>query len=402
MVAIFGFTREKVIAAVQEMYTAVAITPEGPFHFPVGRDACLRVGYPAELLEGLPGEALQSFAGVGCPFRASLIRAGDTVLDIGSGAGTDTLIAARLAGPTGKVFAFDITPAMVRKLRELVVRRGITNVEVIEGNAEDIPLPAASVDVVTTNGMLNLVPDKRKAVAEMFRVLRPGGHVQLADIVIRRPVTRDCATDPKLWAECVVGASIDEDYLALFSDAGFEGVRVLRDHEYFALSPSGETRDIARRFGAYAVEIAMRRGATAPSKLVQASRRADPRRALRALARRGLAGTAALVLSALACYGTLAAIALLSLAGVALVVNPALWAGTIVLLAALATIAVAAGVRRHGGYAALGLAVTGLAALAYVQFVDYSTPLEFAAFGLLAAGVALDFMRQRNSDLAAT
>ncbi|HEX9686358.1 MAG TPA: MerC family mercury resistance protein, partial [Burkholderiales bacterium] len=236
----------------------------------------------------------------------------------------------------------------------------------------------------------------------MFRVLRPGGHVQLADIVIRRPVPLDCATDPKLWAECVVGASIDDDYLALFGDAGFERVKVLRDHDYFALSPSGETRDIARRFGAYAIEITMQRGATAPSKLAQAARRADPRRALRALARRGFAGAAALVLAALACYGTLAAIALLSLAGVALVVNPALWAGTIVLFAALATIAVAVGVRRHGGYAALGLAVTGLAALAYVQFVEYSAGLELAAFGLLAAGVALDFLRQRNSDVAAT
>jgi len=400
MVAIFGFTREKVIAAVQEMYTAVAVAPERGFHFPVGRGASLAVGYPAELLEGLPGEALGSFAGVGCPFRASVIHAGDTVLDIGAGAGTDTLIAARLVGSTGKVFALDITPAMARKLRELVVRRGIANVEVIEGNAEDIPLPDASVDVVTSNGMLNLVPDKRKAVAEIFRVLRPGGRLQLADIVIRRPVTRDCATDPKLWAECVVGASIDEDYLALFGDAGFERVKVLRDHDYFALSPSRETREIAQRFGAYAMEIAMQRGAAAPSKLAQAARRADPRRALRALARRGLAGTAALVLSALACYGTLAAIALLSLAGINLAINSALWAGTIVLFASLAATAVAAGVRRHRTYAALGLAVTGVAALAYVQFVEYSAGLEVGAFGLLAAGVALDFLRRRNREVS--
>ncbi|HXF65750.1 MAG TPA: methyltransferase domain-containing protein, partial [Burkholderiales bacterium] len=280
MVAIFGFTREKVIAAVQEMYSAVAATPQRPFHFPVGREACLQVGYPAELLAGVPEEALRSFAGVGCPFRAGVIRAGDAVLDIGAGAGTDTLIAARLAGPAGKVFALDITPAMVRKLRELVQRHGIANVEVIEGGAEDIPLPDTSIDVVTTNGMLNLVPDKRRAVAEMFRVLRPGGRVQLADIVIRRPVTRDCATDPRLWAECVVGASIDEDYLALFADAGFERVKVLRDHDYFALSPSAETREVARRFGAYAIEVAMTRGAAAPSGLAQAARRANPRRLL--------------------------------------------------------------------------------------------------------------------------
>jgi SAM-dependent methyltransferase len=400
MVAIFGFTREKVIAAVQDMYAAVALTPERPFHFPVGRAACLEVGYPAALLDDLPEEALRSFAGVACPFRAGAIRPGDKVLDIGAGAGTDALIAARLVGPPGRVFALDITPAMVRKLRELAARGGIGNVEVIEGNAEEIPLPDAAVDVVTSNGMLNLVPDKRKAVAEIFRVLRPGGRAQIADIVIRRPVTPDCATDPKLWAECVVGASIDEDYLEMFRDAGFEGVKVLRDCDYFALSPSAETRDVARRFGAYAIEIAMRRGAAAPSKAVQYARRADPRRALRALARRGLAGTAALALSVLACYGTLAVTALLPLAGVTLVINPALWAATVVALGVLAAAAVAAGARRHGGYAALGLAVAGVAALAYVQFVSYRLDLELVAFGLLAAGVALDFLRRPKSDAA--
>jgi SAM-dependent methyltransferase len=396
MVAIFGFTREKVIAAVQEMYTAVALTPERPFHFPVGREACLKVGYPPALLDGLPEVALQSFAGVACPFRAEAIRPGDTVLDIGAGAGTDTLIAARLVGPAGRVFALDITPAMVRKLRELAARLGIGNVEVIEGNADEIPLPDATVDVVTSNGMLNLVPDKRKAVAEIFRVLRPGGRVQIADIVIRRPVTRDCATDPKLWAECVVGASIDEDYLEMFRDAGFEGVKVLRERDYFALSRSEETRDVARRFGAYAIELATRRGAAAPSTAVLYARRADPRRALRALVRRGLAGTVALVLSVLACYGTLAATALLPLAGVTLAIDPALWAGTVVALGLLAAGAVAASARRHGGYAALALAVAGAATLAYVQFANYRLDLELLAFGLLAAGVALDFRRRRD------
>jgi hypothetical protein len=113
-----------------------------------------------------------------------------------------------------------------------------------------------------------------------------------------------------------------------------------------------------------------------------------------------LAGTAALVLSALACYGTLAATALLALAGVALAINPALWAGTIVVLGALAAAAVAAGVRHHGGYTALGFAVAGVAALAYVQFVDYSARFELVAFGLLGAGVVLDFLRRRKREAA--
>lgn len=259
MVAIVGFSRDKVIAAVQEMYACVANAPERPYHFPVGREACLQVGYPEAVLKGLASQALESFAGVGYPHRAGAIAPGDAILDIGAGAGTDTLIAARLVGPRGRVYALDMTPAMLEKLRAIVARLGLANVEVVEGNAEDIPLPDTSVDAVTSNGVLNLVPDKRKAAAEIRRVLRPGGRVQIADIVIGRPVPASCAADPKLWAECVVGATVDEDYLALFREAGFEDVKVLRDYDYFALSRSADTRKIARNFGARAIEISMQR-----------------------------------------------------------------------------------------------------------------------------------------------
>jgi SAM-dependent methyltransferase len=398
MVAIFGFTPDKIIAAVQDMYEAVATAPERPFHFPVGREASLKVGYPAEALEGIPEEALRRFAGVGYPFRAGAIRAGDTVLDIGAGAGTDTLIASRLVGPRGRVIALDITPAMVGKLRELLARRGIANVEVIEGNAESIPLPDAAVDVVTSNGMLNLVPDKRAAIREIFRVLRPGGRVQIADIVLHRPVTPDCGGDPRLWAECVVGATVDEDYLDLFRDAGFDGVEVLRHHDYFALSRSADTRDIARRFGARAVEITMRRAQAAPSPAVQWFRRADPRRLLRSILRRGWGGALALVLSVLTCYGTLAAVALVALAGHAVELPAAVWAGAIVAFAVLAVLAVANGMRRHGRRAPLALALPGLAGLAYVQFVNFSAVLELVAFALLASGVGLDMLERRRAD----
>jgi len=379
MVAIFGFSREKVIAAVREMYTAVATAPRRGFHFPVGRDACLAVGYPQALLEALPAEALESFAGVGYPFRAAAIRPGDTVLDVGAGSGTDALLAARLAGPRGRVYALDMTPAMSEKLRALVTRLGIANLEVLEGNAESIPLAEATVDVVTSNGMLNLVPDKPRAIGEIRRVLRPGGRVQIADIVIRRPVTLDCATDPKLWAECVVGATVDEDYLALFRDAGFDDVKLLRDFDYFAHSSSAETRDVARRFGARAVEISMQRGARAPSRL--------------ALAKWRLAGAFSLATAILACYGTLAALALLSAAGANFVVNETLWAGVVVLGAGLAALAVCARARRHGGRLAAALALAGAATVAYTQLVRYDLWIELAGFGLLAAAVVLDLRR---------
>jgi SAM-dependent methyltransferase len=379
MVAVFGFSREKVIAAVREMYTAVATAPRRGFHFPVGRDACLVVGYPPALLEALPEEALESFAGVGYPFRAAAIRPGDTVLDVGAGSGTDALLAARLAGPRGRVYALDMTPAMSAKLRALVTRLGIANLEVLEGNAESIPLADATVDVVTSNGMLNLVPDKPRAIGEIRRVLRPGGRVQIADIVIRRPVTLDCATDPKLWAECVVGATVDEDYLALFRDAGFDDVRLLRDFDYFAHSSSAETRDVARRFGARAVEISMQRGGRAPSRL--------------ALAKWRLAGAFSLATAVLACYGTLAALALLSGAGVNFVLNETVWAGVVVLGAGLAAIAVCARAWRYGGRLAAALALVGAGIVGYTQLVRYDLWIELAGFGLLAAAVVLDLRR---------
>ncbi|MGQ0545665.1 MAG: methyltransferase domain-containing protein, partial [Betaproteobacteria bacterium] len=315
-----------------------------------------------------------------------LVRRGDTVLDIGAGSGTDALIAARLAGPGGRVLALDMTPAMSAKLRALLASLGTTNVEAIEGGAEAIPLPDASVDVVTSNGVLNLVPDKRRAIAEIRRVLRPGGRVQIADIVIGRPVTRDCATDPKLWAECVVGATVEDDYLAMFRDGGFEEVTLLRGFDYFSHSPSDETRAVARRFGARAVEISMRRGARQPSALAAAKWR--------------LAGALSLALSVLACYGTLAALALLSAAGISFAVNETLWAGVVVLAAALAALAVAARAWGRGERLATALGFAGAALVAWTQLVRYLLPVELAGFALLAAAVALD-LRRRGTDAPA-
>ncbi|HVL34742.1 MAG TPA: methyltransferase domain-containing protein, partial [Burkholderiales bacterium] len=125
MVAILGFTPERVLAAVKDMYGAVARVPERPYHFPVGRSAALAVGYTPADLDGVPAEALAAFAGVGCPFRADAIRPGDTVLDVGAGAGTDACVAARRAGPAGTVYALDMTPAMLERLHALKARHGL-------------------------------------------------------------------------------------------------------------------------------------------------------------------------------------------------------------------------------------------------------------------------------------
>jgi len=255
MVAILGFDREQILNAVREMYTEVARSPERTFHFPTGRSACLFVGYPEPWLDALPATAVESFAGVGFPFRAEVIRAGDAVLDVGAGSGTDALTAARLVGPAGTVFALDMTQGMLDKLRGNIARAGAENVRVVEGNAEAIPLPDQSIDVVTSNGVLNLVPDKPRAFGEIFRVLRPGGQVQIADIVVAQPVREASRANPRLWAECVVGAAIEEDYLEMFRAAGFHAVTVLRGFDYFAGSSSADTRRVAAALGARAIEI---------------------------------------------------------------------------------------------------------------------------------------------------
>ena len=250
MVAILSNQREVIFDAVRAMYTAVATAPEKGFHFPTGRPACEFVGYPAEDLEAIPATAVESFAGVGYPFAAGVVRPGDVVLDVGSGSGTDVLIASRLAGPTGKVYALDMTEAMRGKLRANVERTGATNVEILEANAEEVPLPDASVSVVTSNGVLNLVPDKPRAIAEIFRVLRPGGRVQIADIVLATDPSEACRSHPELWAECVVGATRETNFLEMFRAAGLTDVEVLSHLDYFAGSPSPETRKVAASFGA--------------------------------------------------------------------------------------------------------------------------------------------------------
>jgi len=263
MVAIVSHKREAIQRAVRDMYTAVASRPDQEFHFPTGRKACQALGYPSESLRGLPESAVESFAGVGYPFAADVIRRGDRVLDIGSGSGTDALICANLVGPGGRVFALDMTADMRAKLRAAAA--GVENIEILEGDAEAIPLPDASVDVVTSNGVLNLVPDKARAITEIQRVLRPGGRVQISDIALSRPVAERFRQDPELWSECVVGAVEEERYMAMLRAAGFEEVERIGDLDYFALSSSGKTREVAQLFNAHSISLRAVKPLAAPA-----------------------------------------------------------------------------------------------------------------------------------------
>ncbi len=181
------------------MYQEVADHPEGEFHFFHGREAAERFGYDAEWLDTAPAGAVASFAGVGNPHERSNLQPGETVLDLGSGAGLDAIVASRFVGPTGRVIGVDLNPSMCLKAQAHAVATG-TTMECHEGRMEDIPLPDATADVVISNGVINLSFRKRKVVEEMFRVLNPGGRISITDIVSAKQLSQSIVNDPKLWA----------------------------------------------------------------------------------------------------------------------------------------------------------------------------------------------------------
>ena len=245
-----------VTKAVQSLYTEVATRPDKAYHFPLGLEALRYLGYPEEDLRKLPPTATESFAGVGYPHAANAIRPSDTVLDIGSGSGTDVLFASLKVGSAGKVYGLDITLAMIAKARANIAKMEARNVQILEGDATNIPLPDRSVDVVTSNGVLNLVPDKPAAFREIFRVLKPGGRLQLADIVVQSDVGAVCGLNPQLWADCIGGAAVEPDYLGTIRSTGFQDVRILKRLDYFAKSSSESTKRITKTFGAESVVVA--------------------------------------------------------------------------------------------------------------------------------------------------
>jgi SAM-dependent methyltransferase len=181
------------------MYQEVADNPESEFHFFHGREAVELFGYAAEWIDRAPPDAVSSFAGVGNPHERSNLQPGETVLDLGSGAGLDAIIAGWQVGPAGRVVGIDLNPAMCRKAKAHASAIG-TRMECHEGRMEDIPLPDASVDVVISNGVINLSFRKRRVVEEMYRVLRPGGRISITDIVSAKQLSQSIVNDPKLWA----------------------------------------------------------------------------------------------------------------------------------------------------------------------------------------------------------
>ena len=192
--------REQLRGQIQAKYCDVAQKPEQGFHFHTGRPLAAMLEYPAEDVDALPESTIESFAGTGNPFLFGKLHDGETVLDIGCGAGFDTLQAARQVSSSGRVIAVDMTDAMLEKTRLGAEALGLTNVDTKLGYAEELLAEDGSVDVVISNGVINLCPDKRAGMRAVHRVLKPGGRFQIADIIVQKPVDQDAKDDIDLWS----------------------------------------------------------------------------------------------------------------------------------------------------------------------------------------------------------
>jgi arsenite methyltransferase len=184
---------------IKKEYTNVALDPNKGYHFHTGHRLANLLGYDESLYADLPESNIASFAGTGNPFSVGLINPGETVVDVGSGAGFDSLIASRLVGSTGRVIGFDMTSEMLAKAQAGAAAIGAPNLEFREGLAESLPLPDSFADVVISNGVLNLTLDKTETLREWFRILKPGGRLQVGDILVEREIPADAMDDISLW-----------------------------------------------------------------------------------------------------------------------------------------------------------------------------------------------------------
>jgi len=243
-------------ARVKAMYELVALEPDHQFHFEVGRGLAEHLGYASAELDAIPVESIASFAGVGFFLDLAALRPGEVVLDLGSGSGMDSFLAARAVGPTGRVTGVDLTPAQLTKARRLAARSGLDRVEFLEGRMERPAVPGGSVDCVISNGVINLAPDKAAVFRAAAAALRPAGRLAIADIVAEKPLPESVTCDASLWAACIGGAAQRDDYLATIEDAGFSVVTV-RDNDYRFVSDRAVGATSA--YGVTSVSILARR-----------------------------------------------------------------------------------------------------------------------------------------------
>ncbi|MFW3614217.1 methyltransferase domain-containing protein [Billgrantia antri] len=239
-VASAGVDKQELEARVKTMYREVAESPQGDFHFEMGRALAERLGYDPRALDRIPAAAIDSFAGVGHFLDLAAIQPGETVLDLGSGSGMDSLLAALATGPGGQVLGLDMTAAQRDKATRLAHEAGFGQVSFHDGYIEAPPFADGSVDVVISNGVINLSADKPKVFTEATRVLRPGGRLALADIVTEKPLPESVSCNATLWAACIGGALQQDAYRAAIEAAGLV-IETWREHpEYRFLTDSAQ------------------------------------------------------------------------------------------------------------------------------------------------------------------
>jgi arsenite methyltransferase len=242
---------------VKVMYRAVAQDPHGEFHFEMGRALAERLGYPSGELDAVPSEAIESFAGVGYHLGLAAIAAGETVVDLGSGSGMDTFLAARRSGPSGEVVGVDMTDEQLTKARSLAERDGYAGVRFERGYVEEAPISDSSADVVISNGVINLCDDKSAVFSEIARMLKAGGRMAISDIVTEHQLSEAIVCDVNLWASCIGGAMQEDDYQRAIKDAGLQLVVVQANPQYRFISDSAQ--GATETFGVKSVSVLARK-----------------------------------------------------------------------------------------------------------------------------------------------
>jgi SAM-dependent methyltransferase len=238
---------------VKRMYEEVALEPDREFHFETGRPLTERLGYPRDQLDRIPAAAIDSFAGVGYFLDLAAIQPGETVLDLGSGSGTDSFLAALATGAAGSVIGVDMTAAQLAKARALAAEHGFSQCDFREAYIETPPVEDAGVDCVISNGVINLSPDKPAVFAAAARALRPGGRLAIADIVSEHQLPEGVTCDAALWAACIGGAMQRDGYRAAIEAAGFDIVEWRQNTEYRFVSERAD--DATQKYGVTSISV---------------------------------------------------------------------------------------------------------------------------------------------------
>ncbi len=257
MTTTINFDPKELEIKVKAMYRSVAENPHGDFHFEMGRALAERLGYTPADLDRIPAEAIDSFAGVGYYFHLADLKEGETVVDLGSGSGMDSFIAALKVGARGKVFGIDMTDEQRAKAERLRVRDGFTAVKYLKSYIEEVPLPDGTMDAIISNGVINLATDKARVFREVARLLKPGGRLALADIITEAQLPDTIVCNSTLWAACIGGAAQRGSYRAQIEAAGLRVMKEEDNPQYQFISENAQ--GACKKFGVKSISLLARK-----------------------------------------------------------------------------------------------------------------------------------------------